>query len=446
MDHARLYRRGPRRCRQERGGRGNRVPAAEPLSLPGPQRVEPGEDGPAERPSATAHQHPSPERPWAREGRVMTALDREMVERVKEDKRRRRSSAGVYQDRPRLAFIVHSFNRIANIEQLIGGLRGLGEHELIVCEDGSLDGSHEKWMSYLDRPNDFLIHSNDLHEIRILDRAIRFARSDIVCLVQDDDLIPRETGWLEAALGDFTDHPGLAILGGFQGYGSFDPDPAKAKRIWGGDRFRFVHHVNIGPYFIRRRHYELLGGWEYSFSGVGEPGICADNELCLRAWMNAYQVGYRFVPPSRGHRGTTRPMEEPCCSPTRPGCGTRSGTPTRSSGRTDPTPGRSTGWWRTRTPHCGHRRPTSRWRQEPRAARRALRRHDRLVIGVPRRRSAPGCPARRAGGPVAQDPLHREAGGGQRPFKACSGGHSHSHSTGHNCNHLDRTSRNLPPT
>src|SRR5215211_4957501 len=147
----------------------------------------------------------------------MTALDRDMVERVKTYKRRRRSSASTDQDGPRLAFIVHSFNRIANIEQLIGGLRGLGEHELIVCEDGSLDGSHEKWMSYLDRPNDFLIHSNDLHEIRILDRAIRFARSDIICLVQDDDLIPRETDWLEAALGHFADHPRLAILGGFQG-------------------------------------------------------------------------------------------------------------------------------------------------------------------------------------------------------------------------------------
>ena len=226
----------------------------------------------------------------------MTAVDREMIERVKADKRRRRSSPNQYQDRPRLAFIVHSFNRISNIEQLIGGLRGLGEHELIVCEDGSLDGSHEKWMSYLNRPNDFLIHSNDLHEIRILDRAIRFTRSDIVCLVQDDDLIPRETDWLEAALEHFAHHPDLAILGGFQGYESFDPDPAKAKRVWGGDRFRFVHHVNIGPYFLRRQHYELLGGWDYSFSEVGEPGICADNELCLRAWMNGYQVGYRFVP------------------------------------------------------------------------------------------------------------------------------------------------------
>jgi hypothetical protein len=60
----------------------------------------------------------------------MTAVDREMVERVKAGKRRRRSSPNDYQDRPKLAFIVHSFNRISNIEQLVGGLRGLGEHEL----------------------------------------------------------------------------------------------------------------------------------------------------------------------------------------------------------------------------------------------------------------------------------------------------------------------------
>jgi hypothetical protein len=66
-----------------------------------------------------------------------------MIERVKAEKRRRMSSPNGYQDRPRLAFIAHWFNRIANIEQLVGGLRGLGEHELIVCQDGSLDGSHE---------------------------------------------------------------------------------------------------------------------------------------------------------------------------------------------------------------------------------------------------------------------------------------------------------------
>jgi glycosyltransferase involved in cell wall biosynthesis len=225
-----------------------------------------------------------------------SAVDRQTIERVKVYKARRRTSPARYRDRPRLAFIVHSFNRIANIDQLIGGLRNLGDHELIVCEDGSLDGSPEKWRSLLDRPNDFLIHSNDLHEIRVLDRAIRFARSDLVCLVQDDDLIPRETAWLNAALERFAAHPDLAILGGFQGFESFDPDPAKARRIWGGSRFRFVHHVNIGPYFICKEAYEVLGGWDHSFSHVGEPGIGFDNELCLRAWVTGYQVGYSFVP------------------------------------------------------------------------------------------------------------------------------------------------------
>jgi glycosyltransferase involved in cell wall biosynthesis len=225
-----------------------------------------------------------------------SAVDRQTIEQVKAYKARRRASPAQYRDRPRLAFIVHSFNRIANIDQLISGLRNLGDHELIVCEDGSLDGSHEKWRSLLDRPNDFLIHSNDLHEIRVLDRAIRFARSDIVCLVQDDDRIPREAAWLDSALERFAQLPDLAILGGFMAFESFDPDPAKARQIWGGSRFRFVHHVNIGPYFIRREPYEKLGGWDHSFSNVSEPGIGFDNELCLRAWVTGYQVGYSFVP------------------------------------------------------------------------------------------------------------------------------------------------------
>ena len=225
-----------------------------------------------------------------------SGVDAKTIERVKAYKEGRRAARSDYCERPRLAFIVHSFNRIANIDQLVGGLRRLGDHELIVCEDGSLDGSHEKWMSLLDRPNDFLIHSNDLHEIRVLDRAIGFTRSDIVCLVQDDDLIPREKGWLDSALARFAEHPDLAILGGFMGFESFDPDPAKARRLWGGSRFRFVHHVNIGPYFVRRQIYEELGGWDHSFSNVGEPGIGFDNELCLRAWVNGYEVGYSFVP------------------------------------------------------------------------------------------------------------------------------------------------------
>lgn len=229
-------------------------------------------------------------------GRRRPVVDPKVIERVKAYKAHRRTLSAQYRDRPKIAFVVHSFNRVSNIDQLFTDLRRMGEHELIVCEDGSLDGSHEKWMSYLDGPNDFLIHSNDLHEIRILDRAIRFARAEIICLIQDDDLIPHEKGWLNAALKQFDTHPKLAIIGGFMGFGSFHPHPNRAKRIWGPAPFQFVHHVNIGPYFIRRPHYEALGGWDYSFSRAGEPGICFDNELCLRAWVKGYQVGYRFVP------------------------------------------------------------------------------------------------------------------------------------------------------
>ncbi|MDQ3811914.1 MAG: glycosyltransferase family 2 protein [Chloroflexota bacterium] len=176
------------------------------------------------------------------------------------------------------------------------GIRAMGDHELIVCEDGSVDGSHEKWMSYLDQPNDFLIHSNDLHEIRVLDRAIRFARAEIVCIVQDDDLIPPETAWLASALEHFDRYPRLAIVGGFMGFASFHPDPKHARPIWGPAPFQFVQHVNIGPYFVRKHAYEALGGWDFRFSKPGEPGICFDSELCLRAWLHGYHVGYSFVP------------------------------------------------------------------------------------------------------------------------------------------------------
>jgi len=226
----------------------------------------------------------------------MTVVPSDLIERVKQAKAARWASALKYRDRARVAFVVHSFNRESNIDQIVSGLRRIEGHELIVCDDGSLDASRSKWMAHLNGPNDFLVLSNDLHEIRILDRAIRFASADLVCLVQDDDTIPAGTEWLERALKEFQKHPALAIVGGFMGFLGFDPDPGSVTCLWGDAPFQFVDHVNIGPYFVRKLHYETLGGWDFAFSGVGEPGICFDNELCLRAWLHGYKVGYRFVP------------------------------------------------------------------------------------------------------------------------------------------------------
>ena len=80
------------------------------------------------------------------------------------------------------------------------------------------------------------------------------------------------------------------------GFRSVEPDAGVNVPMWGPAPFQFVHHVNIGPYFIRKQCYEALGGWDYSFSRAGEPGICFESELCLRAWINGYRVGYSFVP------------------------------------------------------------------------------------------------------------------------------------------------------
>jgi hypothetical protein len=77
-------------------------------------------------------------------GEIMTAIDPELIERVKAAKARQQASPLRYSDRSRIAFVVHSFNRPANIDQLVSGLRHIDDHELIVCDDGSLDDSREK--------------------------------------------------------------------------------------------------------------------------------------------------------------------------------------------------------------------------------------------------------------------------------------------------------------
>jgi hypothetical protein len=72
------------------------------------------------------------------------AIDPELIERVKAAKASRHVSPLQYHERSKVTFIVLSFNRAANIDQLVSGLRRIDGHELIVCDDGSLDDSREK--------------------------------------------------------------------------------------------------------------------------------------------------------------------------------------------------------------------------------------------------------------------------------------------------------------
>jgi hypothetical protein len=229
------------------------------------------------------------------------------IARVKMQKERQRLSGMQYKDAPRVSVIIQSFNQVRNIAFLESRLRATYMDELIVCEDGSLDGSLEEWARRLTQPNDFLIRSNDLHEIRAYDRAVALARGEIICLMQDDDRPPKDGSWLAEALQLFDQYPKLAVLGGWMGFVNYFADeynapwqsrsrPIPYENPKTGRQFMFVENVNIGPYLLRKSMYAELGGFDMMFSEPGAPGICFESEICYRAWERGYQVGLADLP------------------------------------------------------------------------------------------------------------------------------------------------------
>jgi hypothetical protein len=227
----------------------------------------------------------------------------ELIKARKAQQRRQR-----YIEHPTVSVIVQSFNQVKNVGALEGRLRHTCAEELIVCEDGSLDGSHEEWLRLLTRPNDFLLHSNDIHEIRSYGRAIAFARGEFVCLMQDDDRPPADGAWLADALEVFARHPQLAVLGGWCGFNDYFAEeynapwlPVGAGRIptvdpHTGLPLMFVENVNIGPYLLRKSAYREMGGFDVRFSPPGEPGITFEAEFCYRAWRHGNEVALTDIP------------------------------------------------------------------------------------------------------------------------------------------------------
>ena len=249
-------------------------------------------------------------RTFARRARwkVMLRPRDRTVRKVKTLKAVRAASGCTYVEHPNVSMIVLSFNQVRNIAVLEPRLRATCAEELIVCEDGSIDGSHEEWMRRLIRPNDFLLHSNDLHEIRSYGRAIAYSRNEIVCLMQDDDQPPKDGRWLADAVELFAEYPALAVLGGWCGFDDWFAVEYNAPWLPPGvgaipfsdirtsRPLVFVENVNIGPYLLRRRIFDELGGFDPRFSPPGETGITFDAEYCYRAWRHGYQVALTDIP------------------------------------------------------------------------------------------------------------------------------------------------------
>ena len=223
----------------------------------------------------------------------------------------------VYKDHPKVTFIAHFFNNRDNIKSVIESLRLFPEGEIIVIDDGSVDGSYKELLKQLNRPNDFFLRCNDIHEVRAYDRALGMAKGDIVCLLQDDDKLPLTKSWVENALVLFSKFPEFIILGGRNGLDIMLPDQVKPGMIYKYQRignicgcpgvnkyrifdrpafkerdlnipFMFVSFINRAPMFLRKKEFLDLGGINQEFA----PFQCDDVDACIRAWLAGYKVGF----------------------------------------------------------------------------------------------------------------------------------------------------------
>ncbi len=71
------------------------------------------------------------------------------IENIKGRKAHHQLTGQRYREHPTVSVIVQSFNQVRNVAALESRLRNTCADELIVCEDGSIDGSHEAWLRRL---------------------------------------------------------------------------------------------------------------------------------------------------------------------------------------------------------------------------------------------------------------------------------------------------------
>lgn len=237
--------------------------------------------------------------------------EKKLVQRVKKRKFARSKLCYSYSDTPVLSLLIQSFNHRKNIPLIVERLRRTMADEIIVCDDGSIDGSDLEWRKHLTRPNDYLILSNDLHEIRTYNRASGFAGGEVICCMQDDDIPPEDPSWASDAVALFRKYPKLAVVGCWHGWAvdfddnrypvlarfgapSFPGKPFPEIPFWDEtieQPFMFVESICIGPMFFRRSVFHELGKFDLGFSSVGESGIWLDYDFTMRAWLAGYQVG-----------------------------------------------------------------------------------------------------------------------------------------------------------
>lgn len=227
---------------------------------------------------------------------------------------------------PRVTAIVQSFNHHKNVANISAALKHSSQvDEIIISEDGSTDGSLHDWHAALRHDSHFIIRSNNLHELRSYNRAMRIASGDVIVLLQDDDLLPMTDAWLQNAQRLFDALPDLGLLGGYigqiwnhttgEGY-EYGDQKSSHGGLRGGNTqplqfletttripFMYSECTWIAPLFVRNSLIRRIGGLELTIAKRGEPGVWQDCVLSYEAWINGYTVGTFHAPFERGVGG-----------------------------------------------------------------------------------------------------------------------------------------------
>lgn len=196
---------------------------------------------------------------------------------------------------PRVSVVIRSYNRQQALCQLIRGIldQRFTDFEVVVVEQSTRhDPAVAAELAELaDDPRVRMLYHPPLGGPRARNTGTRAARGEIILYMDDDDL-PRDDGWIDAHLANYSDPNCVAVTGRWipegpaQGQPYRNMDRARARvlsyvpilmyqRVYArADRRRHVYGIHGGNVSIRRSALERFGLWDECTSVEDELSLC----------------------------------------------------------------------------------------------------------------------------------------------------------------------------
>lgn len=252
-------------------------------------------------------------------------------------KRRLEKTSNSFLAYPRVLFVFQTFNKAANVRQLVFPLCQKEARNILLFADGCIDRTASVAHRMMTGRNHYVIQSNDTYEIsnyRLAMQVARFLDCTEVVLLQDDDIFTEGLfDWLDKALSFMAGDKSIAIVGG-NGGANFIPSRCNRAdaglssvpfEMWRKDGMRgfrlghyqdmtlssaratagafpreFVSTVNRAPQVISVEAALTCG----FFPTILEPYQYDDDFNCLKAWSTGRKVLHMPTDSKRGNVGT----------------------------------------------------------------------------------------------------------------------------------------------